>query len=242
MLKNDYKIVLVHGGGFFVNEVMERMNIKPIFVKSPSGVVSRYTDWNTLQCYVMAMMWINKEIVSKLQKINVNAIGITGCDAKLLLAKRKDKIIIVDERGRQRVINGGFTGKIISVNINILDELVSNYVPVIAPIAYSEDGYLLNVDSDQVTYSIAINWKPNYVIILLDVEGLLIQGKVVNKLSPDEALKLFNKSSEITGGMKRKLYMAAQIAKEGIPVIISSGLIENPIINALSGKGTHVVR
>jgi len=80
-IHGKFSIVLVHGGGWFVTEIMEKMGVKPIFVKSPSGVVSRYTDWNTLQCYVMAMMWINKQLVSKLQKLGVKAVGLSGSDA-----------------------------------------------------------------------------------------------------------------------------------------------------------------
>jgi len=220
---------------------MEKLGIKPVFVKSPSGVVSRYTDENTLWCYVMGMMWLNKSLVSKLIQLGVPAVGLSGADGKLLLAKRKEKIIIVDERGRQRVIDGGYTGKIINVNTDLMKTLLeSSYVPVIAPIAVDENGTLLNVDSDQVAYMLSITLKPDYCIILLDVDGLLIGGKTVSKLKPEEAERLFKESEEVKGGMKRKLYMASQIAREGIRTIISSGLRERPIREALGGAGTHI--
>ncbi len=235
------KIVLVHGGAFFVNEVMESMGLKPVFVKSPSGIVSRYTDLKTLQCYVMAMMWVNKLITSKLQRLGVNAVGLSGPDAKLLLAKRKDKIVIVDERGRERVIDGGFTGKIVDVNVDLINMLVErDMVPVVAPVAYGGEGSLLNVDSDQVAYSISVKWRPDRVIVLLDVDGLIIGGRVVNRLRFDEALEMV-RSPEVTGGMRRKLYLSAQIAREGIPVVITNGLIERPVQSSLRGLGTHIL-
>ncbi len=222
---------------------MEKLNIKPIFVKSPSGVVSRYTDWNTLWCYVMGMMWINKMIVSKLLELGVNAVGLSGIDGKILLAKRKENIIIVDERGRQRVIDGGYTGKIINVNVELLNTILEKgYLPVIAPIAVDSRGTMLNVDSDQVTYMISLSIKPQYCIILLDVDGLLINGKVVDKLTSQEAEKIFKESEEVRGGMKRKLYMASQIAKEGINVVLYNGLRERPIQEALEGRGTKIVK
>jgi len=224
-----------------VTELMEKLGIKPVFVKSPSGVVSRYTDENTLWCYVMGMMWLNKTLVSKLTQLGVSAIGLSGADGKLLLARRKEKIIIVDERGRQRVIDGGYTGKITNVNLDLVKRMLEmNYVPIIAPIAIDEKGTLLNVDSDQVAYMLSISLKPDYCVVLLDVDGLLIGGKTVSRLSVEEAEKLFRESDEVRGGMKRKLYMASQIAKEGVKVVLGSGLRERPITEALAGAGTHI--
>jgi len=221
---------------------MEKLGKQPVFVKSPSGVVSRYTDWETLWCYVMGMMWLNKQLTSKLIELGVKAVGLSGIDGKLLLAKKKEHIVIVDERGRQRVIDGGYTGKIVDVNTELLDSLVeSGYLPVIAPIAVDEKGIMLNVDSDQVAYAIATKIKPDYTVILLDVEGLILGGKVVSKLTADEAERIFKESPEVTGGMKRKLYMAAQIARQGIRVVISSGLVDKPVKQAIEGAGTHIV-
>ncbi len=224
-----------------MSQLMEKLGKQPVFVKSPSGVVSRYTDWETLWCYVMGMMWINKQLTSRLIELGVRAIGISGVDGILLLAKKKEHIIIIDERGRQRVIDGGYTGKIVSVNVELLHKLLDlGYLPVIAPIAVSEKGIMLNVDSDQVAYAIATKIQPDYAVFLLDVEGLILNGKVVQKLTAEEAERIFRESPEVTGGMKRKLYMAAQIARQGVRVIIASGLRESPIRSALEGAGTHI--
>ncbi len=241
LYKQGYRIVLAHGGGYYVTNLMEKLGKQPVFVKSPSGVVSRYTDWDTLWCYVMGMMWINKQLTAKLIELGANAVGVSGVDGRLLLAKRKEHLIIVDERGRQRVIDGGYTGKITEVNTTLLRSLLDlGYLPVIAPIAISEKGEMLNVDSDQVAYAITTSIRPDYTLFLLDVEGLILEGKVAEKLTAEEAERIFRESSEVTGGMKRKLYMAAQIARQGIKVILSSGLKDNPVRAALSGQGTHI--
>ncbi|MFP3210009.1 MAG: [LysW]-aminoadipate/[LysW]-glutamate kinase [Thermocladium sp.] len=240
LIRAGHSLILIHGGGFLVNELMNRMGLTPRFITSPSGVVSRYTDLETLGVYVMAMMRINKELASKLQRVGVNAMGLSGIDGALLLARRKDKLIMVDERGRQRVIDGGYTGKISSINADLLKSLMGGgIVPLIAPIAMDGDtGDPLNVDSDQVLEAISSRMRPDYSIILTDVDGVLINGSPLPRVDPgnDSLLSI----GEVSGGMRRKLRMAMQLGSGGVRVIISSGLRESPISSAISGAGTHI--
>jgi acetylglutamate/LysW-gamma-L-alpha-aminoadipate kinase len=232
------RAVVVHGGGCLVNELLKRMGIEPKFLTHPGGLVSRYTDWETLKVFVMAMSWINKQIVSSLHALGVEALGLTGADMGVVKAKRKEKVLIVDERGRQRVVDGGYVGKITSVAV---EKLRPPPLKVLSPIAVSERGELLNVDGDQLAFDVARELKVEKLILLSDVEGLIIGGKVVPRLTPEEAEAL-TKSEEVRGGMKRKLLMAAEAAKLGIEVVISSGLVDSPIDAALDGAGTHIVR
>lgn len=236
----DHKIVFVHGGGDIVTEYSRKLGVEPKFVISPSGIRSRYTDERELEIYVMVMAGkINKEIVSGLLKRNVKAIGLSGADGKLLYAKRKERIIIVDERGRKRFIPGGYTGKIVDVNTDlILGLLNSGYLLVIAPIAYGTKGELLNVDGDQAASAIAKHLKPDRLILLSDVEGVVFEGKVIPRIRVNEVNEIFK---NIGLGMNRKLLMAAEAVEAGTSkVIISSGLVEDPIGNALSEKGTVI--
>jgi len=241
-LLSSHKLVVIHGGGYLVNDIMGRMGLEPRFVRSPKGVVSRYTDKETLEVYVMAMMLINKEIVGKLINRGVRALGLSGIDGGLLRARRKESIIIVDERGRERVIDGGYTGRIDKVNTDLLLEVMKDgYLPVIAPIAFDErSGSPLNVDSDQVLETLCIALGAQYAVVLTDVDGVTISGGVVRSMSPSEALELF-KNPEVTGGMKRKLYMAGQLALRGVHVVISSGLLKDPVTAALGGGGSHIL-
>nr|KJR72304.1 MAG: acetylglutamate kinase [Vulcanisaeta sp. AZ3] len=242
LINNGHKIVLIHGGGYFINELMERMGLKPRIMTSPSGVTFRYTDLETLRIYVMGMMYINKELVSRLQGAGVKAIGLSGIDAGLLRARKRESVIIIDERGRERVIDGGYTGKIESINADFMHRLLDeNLIPVIAPIAMDiKSGGPLNVDGDQVLETLAYSLNPDFVIILTDVNGVLINGNIIAKVTSEEARELF-KNPEVRGGMKRKVYTAAQLANKGMHVIISNGTVENPIASAMSGLGTHVV-
>ena len=242
LLGEGYRLVIVHGGGYFVNELMERMGLKPRFVTSPSGVTSRYTDLETLRVYIMGMMFLNKELVSKLQGVGVNAIGLSGVDGGLLRARKRETMIIIDERGRERVVDGGYTGKIETTNGELVMKLLNDgFTPVIAPIAMdNKTGGPLNVDGDQVLEALSFSLRPSMAVILTDVDGVLIGGKVIERVSAAQAQELF-KNPEVKGGMKRKVYTAFQLASKGIRAVISNGTIENPIASAMNGFGTHFI-
>ncbi|MCU7787516.1 [LysW]-aminoadipate/[LysW]-glutamate kinase [Pyrobaculum sp. 3827-6] len=230
------RAVVVHGGGCMVNDLMKRLGLEPKYLTHPGGLVSRYTDWETLKTFVMAMNWINKQIVAALHALGVPALGLTGADLGVVKAKRKEKVLIVDERGRQRVVDGGYVGRITQIDA---DKLLPPPLKVLAPIAVSEKGELLNVDGDQLAFDVAKAVKAQKLLLLSDVEGLYIGGKVVPHLTAPEAEKLVQ-SEEVRGGMKRKLLMATEAAKTGIEVIIASGLADSPIDTALNGAGTHI--
>jgi len=234
------EILLIHGGGVIVDEFSRRLGIEPRYVVSPSGIRSRYTDEKELEVYVMVMAGkINKELVSMLIKYGVKAIGLSGLDASILSAERKKRIIVIDERGRKRVIDGGYTGKIVKVDKELLLELLKRgYVVVLAPIAVDTDGTPLNVDADQVTYAVAKSLRAPNVVILTDVDGLIIDGELVKSLSISEIDELIRK---VGFGMNRKLLMIKDMLLSGVrEVIISSGLRDNPVSNALSGNGTVI--
>ncbi|HDM45153.1 MAG TPA: acetylaminoadipate kinase, partial [Candidatus Bathyarchaeota archaeon] len=105
------RVVIVHGGGDIVTEIAEKLGKPQVFVKSPSGITSRYTDRETVEIYTMVMSgMINSKLVAELRRVGLNAVGLSGIDGALIRARRKKRIIIVDERGRRRIIDGGFTG------------------------------------------------------------------------------------------------------------------------------------
>ncbi|GBC71730.1 [LysW]-aminoadipate kinase [Candidatus Calditenuaceae archaeon HR02] len=233
-------IVFVHGGGDIVTEYSKRLGVTPTIVMSPSGIRSRYTDERELEVYVMAMAGkINKEIVSAVQRYGGKAVGLSGVDGGLLVAERKKKIIIVDERGRKRIIPGGYTGSIKTVNAFLIAQILqAGYLPVIAPLALGTEGEILNVDGDQAASWIARGVGADMLVFLSDVEGVIVDGKVVDRISPSEASEL---SMKIGPGMNRKLALAAEAVLGGVRrVVIASGLGENPLTAALAGRGTVV--
>ncbi|MFN3805004.1 MAG: [LysW]-aminoadipate/[LysW]-glutamate kinase [Pyrobaculum sp.] len=228
--------VVIHGGGCYVNELLRRVGLEPRFLTHPGGVVSRYTDYETLKIFVMAMSWVNKYIVAFLNAAGVEAVGLTGADGGVVKARRKERVLVVDERGRQRVVDGGYVGRITEVDVN---KLAPPPLKVLAPIALSERGELLNVDGDQLAFEVAARSRAERLVILSDVDGVLVGGRVVPRLTAGEAEALA-KSDGVWGGMRRKLLMAAEAARGGVEVVISSGLVERPIDAALAGAGTHI--
>ncbi|MCE4612049.1 MAG: [Desulfurococcales archaeon] len=242
VVRMGFKVVFIHGGGDEVTKYSRMMGIEPMFVVSPGGVKSRYTSWEELQVYIMVMAGlVNKRVVSALVNRGVNALGVTGVDAGLVKAVRKKRIIIVDERGRKRVIEGGYTGKITEVSLEVLQRLLAAFEAlVIAPIALGDEGVPLNVDGDQMAYAIAARLKAEKLVLLTDVEGVIVDGKVVNVLTPSQAEDL---ASRVGAGMNRKLLMAAKSVKEGVgEAVIASGLGEDPLAKALKGSGTRIVK
>ncbi len=239
-LRANMGIIFVHGGGDIVSEYSKRMGIEPKFVTSPQGIRSRYTNESEMDVYNMVMSGkINKELVSYIEKRGVKAVGISGVDASVLVAERKKKIVVIDERGRKRVIDGGYTGTIVSVNTELPRTLIERgYVVVLSPVAIGTEGELLNVDGDQAAAAIAKALRVEVLMILTDVEGLILDGQLVHKITPQKVRDLLPK---IGAGMNRKIMLATEVVESGVGYcIICSGLTEDPL-SALERKHGTVI-
>jgi len=240
-VKAGEKVIFVHGGGDMVSRFERLMGIEPKFIVSPRGIKSRYTDEKELEVYVMVMAGkLNKEITAKLQELGIKAIGLSGADGGILRAERKKKLVIMDERGRRRVISGGYTGSIKDVNVELLRNLLDEgYLLVLSPIAISFEHELLNVDADQAASAIAKSLKAEALLILTDVDGLIIDGKLMKELRVDDLDSL---QPRIGPGMNRKVMMCAEAVRGGVKkAVIASGLKENPLTALRDGVGTRII-
>jgi len=229
----ENSLVLVHGGGDEVTEIATKLGKEQMFVISPEGFRSRYTDRETVEIFMMVLAGkINKRVVLALQSCGVPAVGLSGLDGSVIRANRKKKIVIIDEKGRKRVIDGGYTGKIDQVNPRLIRLLLENkYVPVIAPVAIGEEFEPLNVDADRAAAYVAGFLKADKLVLLTDVEGLMLEGKVLPKMLVSEVEKNLQK---IGPGMITKVYAAMEAIKMGVQeAIISSGLIRSPVSSAI---------
>jgi acetylglutamate/LysW-gamma-L-alpha-aminoadipate kinase len=238
---SGHQLVLVHGGGKGVTEIASKLGKEQQFVFSPTGFRSRYTDKETMEIFTMVMAGkINKKLVSALQKQKIPVVGLSGLDGFLVQATRKKRLVIVDERGRKRVIDGGYTGKVTQINVSLLQLLLDNgFVPLVSPVATSEEFEPLNVDADRTAASIAGALKADKLVLLTDVEGLKLDGKVVSRLSVDE---VENKLKKIGGGMITKVHAAQEALEQGVgEVVICSGVRENPISSALKHESGTVI-
>ena len=238
---SEHQLVLVHGGGKGVTEVASKLGKEQKFVFSPTGFRSRYTDKETMEIFTMVMAGrINKKLVSALQKQEIPVVGLSGLDGYLLRAERKKRLIVVNEQGRKQVIDGGYTGKVNQVNTALLKLLLDNgYVPLVSPVAVSEEFEPLNVDADRTAANIAGALNADKLVLLTDVEGLMLDGKLVSEISTEDAEA---KLKKIGGGMITKVYAAQEALKNGVKeAVICSGIRKTPISSALKHEGGTVI-
>ena len=235
-------LILVHGGGKEVTKITEKLGKQPKFIVSPSGIKSRYTDKETAEIFTMVMSGkINKRIVRMLQKNGINAVGLSGIDGKVLQAERKKKLLIINEKGRKQAIDGGYTGKITNVNSTFIKSLLEQgYTPVIAPVALSEEFDFLNVDGDRAAAYVAGKVQTDKVLFLTNVDGLLMDDKLVENLSLAEAKEIRPK---VGFGMEKKILAATEALDMGVSeALIANGQKENPISSAIAHNNCTVIK
>ena len=235
------KLVFVHGGGKEVTATATKLGKEQKFIVSPGGVRSRYTDKETSEIYTMVMSGkINKAIVGMLLRQGIKAVGIAGIDGGILKAERKKKLVIVNEKGRKMVIDGGYTGKINAVDPALVNKLVeSGYVPVISPIALSEDYDFLNVDGDRAAAYVAGGVKADRVMFITNVNGLMLNEKLVTAMTLEQAKDALPK---IGFGMEKKVLACTEAIEMGVKeAIIASGQVDNPISAAMAHSNCTVI-
>ncbi len=237
------RIVLVHGGSESANVLGESLGNPPRFVTSPSGFSSRYTDKATLEIFTMAVNGkINTEIVATLQGKGVNALGLSGADGRLLQATRKATITIL-EGGKRKILRGDYSGKITAVNSDLLLTLVSQgYTPVIAPLAVTDLGEVVNIDADRAAAMIAAALGANTLLLLSAIPGLLRnfpdEASLISRLPQQDLDRAMGYAQ---GRMKKKVLGAKEAIEGGVGrVVIADGRVTNPVSMGISGKGTVI--
>lgn len=243
LLAQGQKLVFVHGGSAEANALGEALGTPPKFITSPSGYTSRYTDRTTLEVFLMAVNGkVNSLLTEQLHGLSINAFGLSGMDGNLMVATRKDSIQSV-ENGKRKIFRDDYTGKIESVNSNLLLALLDmGCLPVIAPVAVSQKGEALNVDADRAAAMVASALKAETLVLLTAVPGLM--EKFPDKFTLIRSLpraKLPAAFEMAQGRMKKKVLGAEEALQGGVgKVIISDGRVEKPISAALSGAGTTI--
>lgn len=235
------KLVFVHGGGKEVTATATKLGKEQKFIVSPGGVRSRYTDRETAEIYTMVMSGrINKAIVGMLLRQGIKAVGIAGIDAGMLKAERKKKLLIVNEKGRKMIIDGGYTGKISDVDPSLVNSLVGGgYVPVVSPVALSEDFDFLNVDGDRAAAYVAGGIRADKVIFITNVNGLILNEKLVTGMTLEQAKAALPK---IGFGMEKKVLACTEAIEMGVgEAIIASGQVENPVSSAIAHANCTVI-
>ena len=159
-----------------------------------------------------------------------------------MAATRKDTIQSI-ENGKRKIIRDDYTGKIETINTQLLQTLLDGgYLPVIAPLAVSAAGEALNVDADRAAAMVAAALQAGTLLLLTNVPGLMRsfpdESTVIRNLPPQ---KLEEALSFAEGRMKKKVLGAQEALQGGVGrVIIADGRVQNPISDALAGKGTVI--
>jgi len=238
-------VIVVHGTSAAADSLGTRLNVPAQQLQSPSWHVNRYTDPATLEVYTLAAVGsVNVDLVGRLQRLGVNAIGLNGLDGKLIQARRKDAVRAIDPlTGRQRIVRDDYTGRIEAINAALLTLLIgAGYVPVIAPLAIGMEGERLNVDGDRAAAQVAGALHAETLIILTNVPGLLArfpdESSLIRHISADgieDAIRLAG------GRMKRKVLAAQEALAAGTGrVILADARCDSPIQAALAGAGTWI--
>jgi acetylglutamate/LysW-gamma-L-alpha-aminoadipate kinase len=242
LIQSGDQVIVMHGCSHATDQLGEALAVPPRHVTSPAGIRSRYTDAEAMRVFTMAASLVNADLVTRLQRLGVAALGLSGIDGALLRGRRKDVLRIV-EQGRTHVMRGNFTGRVELVNAELLRLLLAaGYAPVIAPLALSEDSEALNVDGDRAAAMVATLLRADTLVILSNVPGLLADARdersLVQRLT---AGNVADYETRVSGGMRRKLIGAREALSGGVPrVILSDGRRPHPLRAALREEGTVI--
>ena len=225
------KIVLVHGGGPEINDLMDRLGKKPEFV---DGL--RVTDKETVDIVQMVLAGkVNKTLVNLLEMKGGRAMGISGMDGRLIEARVKNEKL-------------GYVGQITNVNIQpVFDLLEKGYIPVISTIGCDEQGNAYNINGDTAAACVAGALSAERLIMLSDIPGILRDKDDPNTLIPQmtilEAAQL-RRDGVISGGMIPKVECCVDAILKGVrKVIIMDGRVPHSILMEIltdEGAGTMV--
>lgn len=237
--------VLVHGASDATNKLSESLGHPPRFVTSVTGHVSRFTDPQTLDIFAMASGQLNLRLVEALQKLGVNAVGLTGVSGRVLEGTRKDHVkAMVD--GKRVVLRGDHTGTVDRVNAPLLRMLLDHgYAPVLTVPAISREGDAVNADADRAAAQVAGALGAETLVILSNVPGLLRDlqdpASLVRRIPQPELEGLAEKYAQ--GRFKKKVLGAAEALDLGVQrVILASAAAPRPLEAALRGEGTVIHR
>jgi acetylglutamate kinase len=217
--------VVVHGGGPQINQLIERLGLKSSFVRG-----MRVTDAATMEAVEMVLQRLNKEIVALISRNGGRAVGLSGKDADLIVA-RKLEMTLKDESGAAAKVDIGLVGEVAEVNPQVLRTLESaDFIPVIAPVGHSRDGQTYNINADVAAGEIAAALGAEKLILLTDVEGVKDnEGRLLSTLTAQQASRLIA-SGAISDGMIPKVECCVAALKGGVAKT-----------HVIDGRSPHVV-
>lgn len=222
------QLVVVHGGGKQISSMLARLGVPASFDRG-----QRVTDDATLEVVEMVLAGsINADLVRQINHLGGSAVGLSGCDGGLAHA-----VIERPELGR--------VGEVDRVDRRVIDRLISDFIPVLAPLATGPDGRPLNVNADVFASRLAAALGAEKLVLLTDVSGVLDNEKrLISTLSTARGRELIE-SGVISGGMIPKVEHALATVADGVPKVhIIDGRVEHALLLEVftsEGVGTQVV-
>ncbi|MEA3467336.1 MAG: acetylglutamate kinase [Thermodesulfobacteriota bacterium] len=236
--------VIVHGGGPQINQLLDRLEIKPSYVQG-----MRVTDGETMSVVEMVLVGkVNKEIVGNINHCGGKAVGLSGrdgdliCADKLQVSKKNDEAL---KDAPPELIDLGRVGQVTKVNPEVLQALdKQDFIPVIAPVGVGKDGQAFNINADLVAGAVAGELKAAKLILLTDVAGVQDnKGTLLRSLKQND-LETFIADETIGGGMIPKVRCCADALSRGVSKThIIDGRIEHAILLEIftrEGIGTEI--
>jgi len=228
--------VIVHGGGPQINDLLNQIGKKSDFVDG-----MRVTDSETMNVVEMVLTGkINKDIVNNINLIGGKAVGLSGKDGKLITAEKLYHLGKNNEK-----IDIGQVGSVKSINPAVLETLDRDrFIPVIAPIGVDEEGITYNINADLAAGKIAEALKAEKLMLLTDVEGVLLEDKLLSTLKVKK-VRSHIENGQITGGMIPKVNCCCDAVAGGVgKAHIIDGRVEHAVLLEIftqAGIGTEIV-
>ena len=227
--------VVVHGGGPQVDNLLKELGRQSDRIDG-----MRVTDKSTMDIVEMVLGGsVNKSIVSLINKHGGRAIGLTGKDANLILAKK----LMMEKIGADGIavpVDLGFVGDVVSVNKDVINMLIaSDFIPVIAPLGVDEEGNTYNINADLVAGKVAEFLQAEKLMLLTNIKGVLGRdGEVVTGLTPKTVDGLIA-DGIISGGMIPKIQCALDAVRSGVKsaVIVDGRVPHATLLEIFTNKG-----
>ncbi|MGF9763535.1 acetylglutamate kinase [Microvirga sp. 0TCS3.31] len=237
------KPVVVHGGGPQIGKMLEKLGIKSEF---KGGL--RVTDAATVEVVEMVLAGsINKQIVGWIGAEGGKAVGLSGKDGNMVVARKVTRTAVDPDSNIEKVVDLGFVGEPEQVNREVLDQVLqAELIPVLAPVAIGQDGQTYNVNADTFAGAIAGALTAKRLLLLTDVPGVLDKNKnLIPEMTIEDCRRLIADGT-ITDGMIPKIETCIYALERGVEaVVILDGKVPHAVLLELftdHGAGTLIRR
>jgi len=239
--KLGIKPVVIHGGGPQIGSMLDKLKIESSFI---DGL--RITNEETVEIVEMVLSGsINKDIVNKIHAAGGLAVGLSGKDAKIILADKLTDRFKDPNSNIEKFLDIGFVGKPIKINPSIINIISDNLmIPIIAPVGFGTNNETYNINADTAAGAIASSLKAERILLLTDVEGVLDSDKkLIANISVTKAESMIN-DKIITGGMIPKIKTCLETVASGVKAaVIIDGRSPHAILREIfttGGSGTMI--